>query len=63
MDVAPHRLPVAFVPDRAGFTGPDGPSHHGMWDLSALSAVPHLRLAAPGGCGPAARTAARREVR
>src|SRR5262249_46742503 len=34
MDVAMHRLPVTFVLDRAGITGPDGASHHGMWDLS-----------------------------
>ncbi|MBX9399559.1 1-deoxy-D-xylulose-5-phosphate synthase [Streptomyces sp. TRM72054] len=47
MDVALHRLPVTFVLDRAGVTGPDGASHHGMWDLSALSAVPGLRVAAP----------------
>ncbi|MFJ2008514.1 1-deoxy-D-xylulose-5-phosphate synthase [Streptomyces chartreusis] len=47
MDVALHRLPVTFVLDRAGITGPDGPSHHGMWDLSMLSAVPGLRVAAP----------------
>ncbi|MEU7166304.1 1-deoxy-D-xylulose-5-phosphate synthase [Streptomyces morookaense] len=47
MDVALHKLPVTFVLDRAGVTGPDGPSHHGMWDLSVLSAVPGLRIAAP----------------
>lgn len=47
MDVALHRLPVTFVLDRAGVTGPDGPSHHGMWDLSVLSVVPGLRIAAP----------------
>ncbi|GGU89790.1 1-deoxy-D-xylulose-5-phosphate synthase [Streptomyces albospinus] len=47
MDVALHRLPVTFVLDRAGITGPDGPSHHGMWDLALLSTVPGLRLAAP----------------
>ncbi|MCS0635774.1 1-deoxy-D-xylulose-5-phosphate synthase [Streptomyces sp. LP05-1] len=47
MDVALHGLPVTFVLDRAGVTGPDGPSHHGMWDLSLLGAVPGLRLAAP----------------
>ena len=46
-DVALHRLPVTFVLDRAGITGPDGPSHHGMWDASILHAVPGLRLAAP----------------
>jgi 1-deoxy-D-xylulose-5-phosphate synthase len=47
LDVALHRLPVTIVLDRAGITGPDGPSHHGMWDLATLSAVPGLRLAAP----------------
>lgn len=47
LDVALHRLPVTFVLDRAGITGPDGPSHHGMWDLTLLSAVPGLRVAAP----------------
>ena len=47
MDVALHSLPVTFVLDRAGVTGPDGPSHHGMWDLSLFSAVPGLRIAAP----------------
>jgi 1-deoxy-D-xylulose-5-phosphate synthase len=47
MDVALHRLPVTFVLDRAGITGPDGPSHHGMWDASWLPMVPGLRLAAP----------------
>src|SRR6185437_14506679 len=34
MDVAMHKLPVTFVLDRAGVTGPDGASHHGMWDGS-----------------------------
>ncbi|WP_461017526.1 1-deoxy-D-xylulose-5-phosphate synthase [Streptomyces daliensis] len=47
MDVALHRLPVTFVLDRAGATGPDGPSHHGMWDLALLGAVPGLHVAAP----------------
>lgn len=47
MDVALHRLPVTFALDRAGVTGPDGPSHHGMWDLSVLSLVPGLRVAVP----------------
>jgi (E)-4-hydroxy-3-methylbut-2-enyl-diphosphate synthase len=45
MDVALHRLPVTFVLDRAGITGPDGPTHHGMWDLSMLAMVPGLRVA------------------
>jgi 1-deoxy-D-xylulose-5-phosphate synthase len=47
MDVAMHRLPVTFVLDRAGVTGPDGASHHGMWDLSLLQLVPGMRIAVP----------------
>jgi 1-deoxy-D-xylulose-5-phosphate synthase len=47
MDVALHRLPVTFVLDRAGVTGPDGASHHGMWDGSILQVVPGLRVAVP----------------
>ncbi|NIJ12676.1 1-deoxy-D-xylulose-5-phosphate synthase [Saccharomonospora amisosensis] len=51
MDVALHRLPVTLVLDRAGITGPDGPSHHGMWDLSLLGMVPGMRVAAPRDAG------------
>jgi len=47
MDVALHKAGVTFVLDRAGVTGPDGPSHHGMWDLAILQVVPGIRLAAP----------------
>jgi 1-deoxy-D-xylulose-5-phosphate synthase len=47
LDVAMHRCGVTFVLDRAGVTGPDGASHHGMWDLSILQVVPGLHLAAP----------------
>jgi 1-deoxy-D-xylulose-5-phosphate synthase len=47
MDVALHRCGVTFCLDRAGVTGPDGASHHGMWDLAVLQVVPGLRLAAP----------------
>jgi 1-deoxy-D-xylulose-5-phosphate synthase len=47
MDVAMHRLPVTFVLDRAGVTGPDGASHHGMWDLSLTQMVPGMRVAVP----------------
>ncbi len=47
MDVALHRLPVTFALDRAGITGPDGASHHGMWDGSILQLVPGLRIAVP----------------
>ncbi|TNM68917.1 1-deoxy-D-xylulose-5-phosphate synthase [Streptomyces sp. NP160] len=47
LDVALHRAGVTFVLDRAGITGDDGPSHHGIWDMSLLAPVPGLRLAAP----------------
>jgi 1-deoxy-D-xylulose-5-phosphate synthase len=47
MDVALHRLPVTVVLDRAGVTGPDGASHHGMWDLAYLQLVPGAMVAAP----------------
>ncbi|MDQ6722600.1 MAG: 1-deoxy-D-xylulose-5-phosphate synthase [Candidatus Dormibacteraeota bacterium] len=47
MDVALHKLPVVFVIDRAGVTGPDGSSHHGIFDLSYLRLIPNLKVAAP----------------
>ncbi|HET8795677.1 MAG TPA: 1-deoxy-D-xylulose-5-phosphate synthase [Arthrobacter sp.] len=47
MDVALHKAGVTIVLDRAGVTGPDGASHHGMWDLSLLQIVPGLHLSAP----------------
>lgn len=47
MDVALHKAGVTVVLDRAGVTGPDGPSHHGMWDMSLLQIIPGLHLAAP----------------
>jgi 1-deoxy-D-xylulose-5-phosphate synthase len=47
MDCALHRLGVTVVLDRAGVTGEDGPSHHGMWDMSLAAIVPGLRMAAP----------------
>jgi 1-deoxy-D-xylulose-5-phosphate synthase len=47
LDVALHRLPVTFVLDRAGITGPDGPSHHGMWDLALFGLMPGMSVAAP----------------
>ena len=47
MDVALHKAGVTFVLDRAGVTGPDGASHHGMWDLSVLQVIPGIRIAAP----------------
>lgn len=47
MDVALHKAGVTFVLDRAGVTGPDGASHHGMWDLAMLQIVPGIRIASP----------------
>jgi 1-deoxy-D-xylulose-5-phosphate synthase len=47
MDVALHKLPVVFIIDRAGVTGPDGSSHHGVFDLSFLRLIPNLKIAAP----------------
>lgn len=47
MDVALHQAGVTFVLDRAGVTGPDGPSHHGIWDLAMLQLVPGIRIAVP----------------
>jgi 1-deoxy-D-xylulose-5-phosphate synthase len=46
-DVALHRLPVIFCLDRAGITGDDGPSHHGVLDLALLSKVPGMTIFAP----------------
>jgi len=46
-DVAMHRLPVVFCLDRAGITGPDGASHHGVYDMALLSKVPGMRMLAP----------------
>ncbi|MFT8395173.1 1-deoxy-D-xylulose-5-phosphate synthase [Propionibacterium sp.] len=47
LDVGMHHLGVTVVLDRAGVTGPDGPSHDGIWDTSLAGIVPGLRLAAP----------------
>jgi 1-deoxy-D-xylulose-5-phosphate synthase len=46
-DASLHRLPVTFVLDRAGITGPDGQSHHGMLDLAFLRCIPGMVVAAP----------------
>ncbi|WP_019203230.1 1-deoxy-D-xylulose-5-phosphate synthase [Tsukamurella sp. 1534] len=47
MDVALLEQGVTLVLDRSGVTGPDGASHHGMWDLSLAAIVPGLRAAVP----------------
>lgn len=46
-DIAVQKLPVIFALDRAGLVGADGPTHHGVYDLSYLSAVPNMIIAAP----------------
>jgi len=46
-DVALHRLPVVFCIDRAGITGDDGASHHGLYDLALLTKVPGMTVLAP----------------
>ncbi|MSO16185.1 MAG: 1-deoxy-D-xylulose-5-phosphate synthase [Candidatus Planktophila sp.] len=47
LDVALHKAGVTFVLDRAGVTGDDGPSHHGIWDLAVTGIIPTMRVAAP----------------
>ncbi len=46
-DVALQKLPVVFALDRAGLVGEDGPTHHGVFDLSFLRTVPDLIISAP----------------
>ena len=47
LDVAMHNQPVTFVLDRAGVTGPDGASHHGVFDLTYLRMIPNMAIASP----------------
>ncbi len=46
-DVALQKLPVVFCMDRAGLSGDDGPTHHGLFDISYLRGVPEMVLMAP----------------
>jgi len=46
-DIALQNLPVVFALDRAGVVGEDGPTHHGVFDLSFLRSIPNLIIAAP----------------
>jgi 1-deoxy-D-xylulose-5-phosphate synthase len=46
-DVALQKLPVLFCMDRAGLSGDDGPTHHGLFDIAYLRAVPDIVLMAP----------------
>jgi 1-deoxy-D-xylulose-5-phosphate synthase len=47
LDVGLHGLPVVFALDRAGITGDDGPSHHGVLDLSLTLSIPGMTVFAP----------------
>jgi 1-deoxy-D-xylulose-5-phosphate synthase len=47
-EVALQDLPVVFTLDRAGLTGPDGPTHHGCFDIAYLRLFPNLVVMAPG---------------
>jgi 1-deoxy-D-xylulose-5-phosphate synthase len=47
LDVGLHDLPVVFALDRAGITGPDGPSHHGVLDLALCLRIPTMTVMAP----------------
>lgn len=46
-DIALQKLPVVFCLDRGGVVGPDGPTHHGVFDLSFLRSIPGMAVAAP----------------
>jgi 1-deoxy-D-xylulose-5-phosphate synthase len=46
-DVGLHQLPVVLCVDRAGITGDDGPSHHGLYDLALLTKIPGITIFAP----------------
>jgi len=47
-EVSLQNLPVTFMLDRAGITGPDGPTHHGMFDIGYMRLFPNMVVAAPG---------------
>jgi 1-deoxy-D-xylulose-5-phosphate synthase len=46
-DVALQKLPVLFCMDRAGLSGDDGPTHHGLFDIAYLRGIPEMVLMAP----------------
>jgi len=47
-EVALQNLPVVFTMDRAGLTGPDGPTHHGCFDIPYMRLFPNMIVMAPG---------------
>jgi 1-deoxy-D-xylulose-5-phosphate synthase len=46
-DVALQKLPVLFCMDRAGLSGDDGPTHHGLFDIAYLRGIPEMTLMSP----------------
>ena len=46
-DLAILNLPVVLCLDRAGIVGPDGPTHHGVFDMAAMRPIPNLTIASP----------------
>ncbi len=50
-EVALQDLPVVFTMDRAGLTGPDGPTHHGAYDIAYMRVFPNMAVMAPGYAG------------
>jgi 1-deoxy-D-xylulose-5-phosphate synthase len=53
-EVTLQNLPVVFTLDRAGLTGPDGPTHHGAFDIAYLRCLPNMVVMAPGHAGDVA---------
>lgn len=49
-EVALQNLPVAFMMDRGGLAGPDGPTHHGVFDIGYMRVFPNMTVMAPGDC-------------
>jgi 1-deoxy-D-xylulose-5-phosphate synthase len=47
-EVALQNLPVVFMMDRAGLAGPDGPTHHGVYDIGYMRVFPNMTVMAPG---------------
>lgn len=47
-EVALQNLPVCMMMDRAGLTGPDGPTHHGVFDIGYMRVFPNIVMMAPG---------------
>jgi 1-deoxy-D-xylulose-5-phosphate synthase len=47
-EAALQNLPVVFMMDRAGLAGPDGPTHHGVYDIGYMRVFPNMTLLAPG---------------